>query len=327
MEIGISIIVPCYNCEKTIVKTLESINSNFYENYEIILVEDCSKDNTFDVISKYIKDNNNNIILYKNHINLGAGESRNIGISRATKDYITFVDSDDIVTRDFLSNISKIAQQYSADCIIFDAAIKNVGKQYNFNMFYGGKFTEGLVDKSKTIVYAKGVPWGKAYKKDLIKKNNIRFANLIRSEDIVFTKIALSYTNKIYYLSKVLYYYCENEASLMHNNNLLDKNNALLAYDMIERELEKRGFEEELRSIFLIDVLYSTTLTTIRQHGNVKGNYHLLKKKYHKKFVNSFIKDKYFSLYDFKYKLILYLIGMRIFYFWEVVLKIVVNKK
>jgi len=106
-EPKVSIIIPVYNAEITIEKCLKSlINQKFIKNYEIIVIEDLSKDKTYKIVkamSKIYK----NIFLYKNNKNLGGTESRNVGIKLSRGSIIAFTDSDCLAKRDWLYEITK----------------------------------------------------------------------------------------------------------------------------------------------------------------------------------------------------------------------------
>lgn len=91
----VSIITPCYNASEFIGQTIESVLAQTYQNFEMIIIDDCSTDNSIDVISKYIrKDNRIKLIKLKN--NSGSAVARNIGIKEAKGRYIAFLDSDDL---------------------------------------------------------------------------------------------------------------------------------------------------------------------------------------------------------------------------------------
>ncbi|MGQ0285787.1 glycosyltransferase family 2 protein [Pasteurellaceae bacterium 22721_9_1] len=102
MEPLISIITPVYNSEKYIQQCIESVLSQTHTNWELILIDDCSKDTSVDIISKYLFDFR--IKLFKNKNNLGPALTRNVGLDNATGDYITFLDSDDFWSKQHLEN-------------------------------------------------------------------------------------------------------------------------------------------------------------------------------------------------------------------------------
>ena len=105
----ISIIIPVYNAEKTIKKCLNSILDQSYTDYEIILVNDGSKDKSEEIILEYKKSNSK--IRYIPKKNSGVADSRNVGIQNATGDYIIFVDSDDYVKSTIFTDILKYIEK------------------------------------------------------------------------------------------------------------------------------------------------------------------------------------------------------------------------
>lgn len=90
-----SIIIPCYNSANLLSKGLISLESQIFKNFEIILIDDCSTDDTFQFISNYKNKSVLNIKVFKNLINSGPGETRNFGISKACGQFLSFMDSDD----------------------------------------------------------------------------------------------------------------------------------------------------------------------------------------------------------------------------------------
>lgn len=91
----ISIIMPCFNSEEYIGSSISSVINQTYKDWELIVIDDFSEDSSVDIISKYIKCDDR-IVLIKNTKNLGAGLSRNRGLDIAKRQFIAFLDSDDI---------------------------------------------------------------------------------------------------------------------------------------------------------------------------------------------------------------------------------------
>ena len=98
----ISIIIPVYNVDKYIDETIKSILNQDYTNWELICVDDCSSDNSLDILRKYEK-NNPRIRVFENEVNCGPSKTRNKGLFHARGNYITFLDSDDYWYKDKLS--------------------------------------------------------------------------------------------------------------------------------------------------------------------------------------------------------------------------------
>lgn len=91
----ISVVIPCYNCEKLVTQTLDSVVNQTYGDFEVIAIDDCSTDDTYNVINEYSK-KDNRINVFKNGQNLGVALTRNKGVELASGEFIAFLDSDDI---------------------------------------------------------------------------------------------------------------------------------------------------------------------------------------------------------------------------------------
>ena len=97
----VSVIVPVYNTEKYLKKCIDSLLNQNFEDYEIIVINDLSPGNAEEIIKSY---NDKKIVYIKNKTNKGIGYNRNLGIKKATGEYVCFIDSDDYVKEDFISN-------------------------------------------------------------------------------------------------------------------------------------------------------------------------------------------------------------------------------
>ena len=112
----ISVVTTCYNLEDYIEDCLVSLINQSYENLELIVVNDCSTDNSLSIIKK-IADKDSRIKIINNDINLGAGKSRKIGIESANGDYIMLVDGDDWITTNYLKTLYDSAKSNDADIV------------------------------------------------------------------------------------------------------------------------------------------------------------------------------------------------------------------
>lgn len=249
-----SIIIPCYNASEHINKCMESLENQTFKDFEIIIIDDKSTDNSYEELNTYIKNSKLSIKLLSNAQNSGAGETRNKGIQTATGKYITFLDIDDYIEPNTFEELNNIIEINDIDCIIFDYYYKL--KKTNLSQKSLLKGENGFVNKSDALIYTKGSTWGKVYLLDIIKTNNIRFPNLNVNEDMVFNKTALSKCNKIFYLEKPLYHYVLNENSLINQNLELAERNAKIGFELIEKNL-KNEFPKEVEAIFVREYLYS----------------------------------------------------------------------
>ena len=116
----ITVIVPCYNVEKYVQKSIESLLNQTYKNLEIIVIDDCSTDNTYSVLKELLSKNKDKFTLYQNDKNRGLAYTRNRGISLASSKYIGFIDSDDYIDTNYYETLMNIMKKENAEIVISD---------------------------------------------------------------------------------------------------------------------------------------------------------------------------------------------------------------
>ena len=117
MNKKVSIIVPIYNASRYLSRSVESILNQSYENLEIILIDDCSTDNSKEIIKKYaLKDTR--IKPFYSEVNQGVSKSRNMGLKSVSGDYVVFIDADDYIVKDMIKIMVEKAIKYNSDLII-----------------------------------------------------------------------------------------------------------------------------------------------------------------------------------------------------------------
>lgn len=210
----VSIIMPVYNSEKYIDDTIKYVLSQTYEDFEFIIVNDGSMDSTQKICEEYAK-KDSRIRLFNNE-NGGVSRARNFAISKATGEYIRFIDADDKMEKDSLE-------------ILVDAIEKNdeidivIGKYFsNDQEIYTGEL-EGIYSVKDSMpnflkymrTFFYGVTWNKLYKRSVIEDNKLSFdINVSWSEDLFFNLDYLKKVRKIYYVNKSVYYYIRRENGL-----------------------------------------------------------------------------------------------------------------
>lgn len=198
-----SIIVPIYNSSKYLHECLQSIISQSFKNYEIILIDDGSTDNSLSICKEYKKKFNN--IIIKSKKNGGVSSARNVGIGLSRGKYLIFVDSDDIMSSDMLSVVNDNID--NNDLLVFGYFKKylNKSKKFNSNNNYNLFEKKNLIYTDENV---SGYLWNKVFKKSILVENMILFdTNIHYSEDLLFINEYLKYTNSIYFETKALYQY------------------------------------------------------------------------------------------------------------------------
>lgn len=265
--IKFSIIVPFYNGFDKIIKLFNSLKIQTYKNFEVIIVDDMSSDNSYENLSESIKQTKLDIKLFRNDINSGPGIARNTGISHCQGDYILFIDCDDYIHKESLSKLNEIITKKAYDLVLFDSYFVKNDKQSLAEFNYG--LVEGENDIRKVLVQAMGITQGKCYKVSIIKENNINFLSIKRGEDSPFFREAVSYCKNIYYLKKPLYYYVQNNESLMHQEDRCSIEDIEQAFNQIQNAL-KNNYSYELLQLSSREYIYTTICNMIESKFSIK---------------------------------------------------------
>lgn len=218
----ISVIIPVYNTGKYLKRCLDSIINQNFKEIEIIIVNDCSSDNSLGIIKNYQK-KDSRIILINKGKNEGLSAARNSGIKIAKGEYILHIDSDDWVEQNYFRDMYKYAQKEKADIVISDfyKEFENGKKDY--------KIDQGIIKKQnneiaiKKIFLGGGYPsvWNKLIKKDLYIKNKIEHPiNIALGEDLAVIPKLFYFSTKIVKLNKAYYHYFQNNLSITKKYNI-----------------------------------------------------------------------------------------------------------
>lgn len=214
-----SVIMPAYNAEKAINKSIESIIAQSYKNWELIIVNDGSTDGTLKLVETYVElDVRIKVITISNS---GPGLARNTGIKAANGDYILFIDSDDYYDYNYLSNLEKVNQHEPKDIIFVDFI-----NETSDGVEYGRSNIYSLNDSSKFEILCMQMtgrmPWGpvvKAIKREII--DGCIFSSFDVGEEAIFSFDVLSKSQSIGFVKKPLYHYVHNEEG-QHKKGGLD---------------------------------------------------------------------------------------------------------
>ncbi|MGO5461130.1 glycosyltransferase family 2 protein [Lactobacillus amylovorus] len=226
MKPRISIIVPVYNVENYLVKCIESILNQSFKNFELILVNDGSNDNSLNICKKYIEIDNR--IKLISQINKGLSAARNTGLRYAKGNYICFIDSDDFVEKDYLLFLLNNIQKYNADIAMCEYYLTDdKGKKYSIEKFnepqsiscISGKETFSYIYKENYVTNV--VAWNKIYKKYLF--DNIKYNEGHYFEDELIALPLFYKAKKVSFIRTPLYNYVQRQGSIMNTPLTLDK--------------------------------------------------------------------------------------------------------
>lgn len=213
----ISIVIPVYNKEDYIIRCMESLEQQTFQDYEVILVDDGSTDSSAKVIKGYLADPR---IHYIYQENAGVSAARNRGLNSAVGDWIAFVDPDDYLKPEYLekllAHITPLVDIVSCCCVC--DGTNEIVHFFDEDRIFSGSFQEKkdlfleLMDvnyKAKSPRWtAIGVPWGKIYRRAFLIGNSLQFdIRLFRMQDNIFNMYAFDKCREMVYFDEPLYVY------------------------------------------------------------------------------------------------------------------------
>lgn len=309
MSEKISIIIPAFNCQNTIEKTIKSVLNQSYKNLEIIIINDGSTDNTLDILIELEKDDKRIMVI--NQENKGVSAARNKGIEVATGEYIAFVDADDILDKNmYLTMINKVLKYDSDLCLCSYREIDKFNIKYkkfawDDKVLYKEDINKMLIPMMimplKSEQYVMGSVWRFICKSSIIKK--IRFKeNVSMAEDLLFCIELYSLCNKLNTINDCLYdyYRYENTSMQRYIHDNMNKNNIYHTY-LIELLKKHNLFNDNYDRYFLNRLGMYTTSISNECRCTEKTEFEKIQNI--KNIVRQFNKD----FYIIKYKKITYL--------------------
>lgn len=276
----VSVIIPVYNVEAYIERCLKSIMNQSYNKLEIICIDDRGSDNSCEIIEKYMQQDSR-IILYHNENNIGLGASRDKGLKLCTGEYVTFVDSDDYIKKDYIERYYKETTNNNLDVVIGGYTHKN-GK---------AKKIHRVADNDLAVINF-DTSCAKLYRTDFLRDNHLNFRGIRRYEDGLFTMSLMLCSPKYKVIDYFGYYYVMNPHSITREN----KNRSTLYFEF-SGELKKylqdkwKAIPQEKTDIFcytfsvklIVNALYNGRGSNMQTIKKIHSDCFELIHKYNKK--------------------------------------------
>ena len=257
-----SIIIATYNCENHIKNTIESIMRQTFSDYELIIVEDGSTDNTMSILEKYSEQENVTVIEQENS---GPGPARNAGIEIAKGKYLYICDADDILEENLLQEFFE-ATQTDCDIAVCGYNMIKKGKKKDTIRVFNADPISALTHKTfltllpdlmnRGLMY---VTWNKVYKHSVVSDNNIRFTGFKSAEDRLFNLAVFEKVNVFSFIDKPLY-------------NYYLRGNEGLATKFLPDKLESlEAFFEEVTALFQDGKMFDSKTNSTFSYIFIKG--------------------------------------------------------
>ena len=258
----ISIVVPLYNAENYIETCLNSILAQTFENFEVIIVDDCSTDRSLDIVQTY---RDPRINLFRRIENHGNGAARNFGMDLARGKYIYFMDSDDAIVGNTLEIFFNAAEEYQSEIVYMDSFY--FVEDPNFQYDEENPFPKAVLDNQKMRVLSKNLiermqsdflhdgtmvtPWIKIQSRDFLRKYQIQFPPIRRVEDSLFNVTELLFTTNAILINASCYIYRPNPTGMMRRNSEDHITSAIesmpVAFEYLEKYFSKVNLPRKIQ--------------------------------------------------------------------------------
>lgn len=256
----VSVLVPFYNVEKYVGRCVESLFSQTYSNIEYVFVNDCTPDNSMDIINEHIDKFNvrNKCVIINHEVNKGISASRNDCLDNATGDYILFIDSDDYIDKDMVELLVKAAIENNADI----SGCGYIEEYKDRSVEMPQRYTNNHVEMMRaiTLLTIKGVMWKLLIRRSIVEENQVRFIpDNTMVDDYLFCCQVFFYAKRFASVDKCMYHYIQynpNNYSKTREFNITSQAKAIIkteefykengVYELVKDELLQRKFISKL---------------------------------------------------------------------------------
>lgn len=321
--IKFSIIIPVYNSEKHIHQCLESVINQTFSDFELILVDDGSRDNSGEICDEYAAKDKRIKVIHQS--NSGAHFARKSGLAAASGEYVCFVDADDYIDSGYLETFAHIINKHDPDVAVVDIIRFNDSSQTLLptKLDDGLYIGEKLINVKKNLIHSNTLQKNdlgvlkfslcdKCYKNELIKThfNNLT-ENIVLGEDMAITMPLVANCQSLYVSKYVGYYYRDNPTSIVNSfrKDDFEKDKILIKY--LD---EKMPSHYESISFYLVFRMKSYLFAAAKASASFSEFKDLIKSNFSKKEYER-VKDVIKKDNNFKQKILFYLLRHKLLIF------------
>ena len=256
---AVSVIIPMFNAEKYIADALDSLLAQTFQDYEVILVNDCSTDKSRQIVETYLEEFDGRLKLYDNEQNSKVGVTRNKGLNLSQGEYVFFMDSDDWLTPTALEEMYTLAEDHKADVVYCEKFFKadDAGKNIELKITQGAKNVDEPTLESESLaerveyIFKKnfwGVPWNKFVRRALLVENEISFPNLYPCQDHIWTFGLFFFAKRFLRVPNAVYIWRKSSNSIIRENRtrqqkfVLWLNAAILGVKFLDDMMDRSEF-------------------------------------------------------------------------------------
>ncbi len=260
-EMKLSIIVPVYNMasDHKLEYCLDSLVNQTVEDYEIIAVDDCSTDNSMEILKEYERRFPEKFRAVHSEVNRHQGGAKNIGLRMAKGEWIGFIDSDDWIRPDMYERLIERAKSTGADLAGCDYCVTDVHSMEVGQIVHNNKKSQsGILNKEKraSLILDGGSLVVKIFRRSMIMEKELWFPEDIFYEDNALGNSYLVLAKHFEYIEEPMYYYYQHDTSTVHTISPKRCEDRMEAGRLMLAEAKRHGYFEELRP----ELEYSFTL-------------------------------------------------------------------
>lgn len=258
--IKVSVIVPCYNCRDYIDNCIRSLKFQIFRDFEVIFIDDCSSDNTFNYLEESLLKASFSYQIIRNNVNIGPGASRNKGIKLAKGQFVAFLDSDDWYDENFLEIMYKESFTNNLDVVMCNYyRVYSGGKK---KAMYPTTSFEDSMTKKEFLAYSFDSLCCMLIKRDLF--SGIEIPELFNAEDVAVIPLILSNATNIGFIRDNIYNYFHRENSLSNKVITSPKKveSIRFAYNHIYNRIADE-FKDEVEFLGIKILLYGAVLNAL----------------------------------------------------------------
>lgn len=328
----VSVLVPIYNVEHFFGRCIQSILNQTYKNIEVILVDDCSSDNSLSICYEYAK-KDKRIKVFKKESHTCLSDVRNVGIENATGEYIMFVDSDDYVCETFVEDMVSAIESKKVDVVRCKAKehsktghifIENL-RGYENKVLKKSDFKEFIPHLVTDVDNIACYSWALIIRRSIL---NIRFnpTSYCLQDTVFYVELLLKSASSIYFLDKPLYEYCFNKNGTSHNGKIyfwyidgLINTEQRIKTILKEHNLLSKELEQKTNN-FIIERCFSKTQSLL--DTSVFNIAKSLKQIFKKKELQAISKNMNKAILNRRKKIRYYLIKMHLYFLTAFLIKL-----
>lgn len=257
----VSIIIPVYNKEKYLNESISSAISQSYKQIEVIIINDGSTDGSEHIIEKWTK--NDNRITYVKQENKGVSFARNLGIDLSKGEFIFFLDADDKIDKNAISDLINKTNGNRYDIIVANFirvySDKQVKKDSQLEKHYSREQLDDVQIKSKMFLY-KGrllaTACNKLYRREFLFENKIRFCKNVLAEDRLFNLVCYVHGPEIFVTNIYSYYYNIIDESRSRSYSPNQHMYIIELYNVLDNYLNKKNYKIDLDELKVVNIIY-----------------------------------------------------------------------